>query len=197
LFSLHEILLSPERRVASRSVIEPFKNLFNETLVKEMAKSLAKVAPSKSFKKARFIKEALFDLETLELKERSVHIRKALQNTLPEDFRAATSIMTKALHPNVDDDDVQNPSSDGQGIRGWAIMPMADYVAVNGLDDIDHSLDVLKEMTKRFTAEFAVRPFFIADEKRTLKHALKWASDKNKHVRRLASEGSRTRLPWG
>jgi 3-methyladenine DNA glycosylase AlkC len=83
------------------------------------------------------------------------------------------------------------------GVRGWAILPMADFVAARGLQDFDASLDLLAEMTKRATSEFAVRPFLVADPDRTLAHAWRWAGDANRHVRRLASEGTRPRLPWG
>jgi 3-methyladenine DNA glycosylase AlkC len=56
---------------------------------------------------------------------------------------------------------------------------------------------VLGEMTKRFSAEFAVRPLIAADPARALPWLVTWAGDENPHVRRLASEGSRPRLPWG
>ncbi len=52
-------------------------------------------------------------------------------------------------------------------------------------------------MTKRFSSEFAVRPFLIHHEAVSLNIFRKWAVDNNRHVRRLASEGSRPRLPWG
>ena len=52
-------------------------------------------------------------------------------------------------------------------------------------------------MTKRFSAEFAVRPFIAADPERALRWLETWAGDASPHVRRLASEGSRPRLPWG
>ena len=74
---------------------------------------------------------------------------------------------------------------------------MAEVVAARGLDDFDYAMGVLAEMTKRFTAEFAVRPFFIADPERAIAIASRWAVSDNYHVRRLASEGSRPRLPWG
>ena len=52
-------------------------------------------------------------------------------------------------------------------------------------------------MTKLFTSEFAIRAFFIKDQKRTLFEFKKWLNDDSEHVRRLVSEGSRPLLPWG
>lgn len=52
------------------------------------------------------------------------------------------------------------------------------------------------EITKRFTAEFCVRPFLIEHRGECLKLLKRWATDANPHVRRLVSEGTRPRLPW-
>ena len=52
------------------------------------------------------------------------------------------------------------------------------------------------ELTKRFSAEFSIRPFLIRWPERTLTHLQEWTSDCDPHVRRLCSEGTRPRLPW-
>ncbi len=52
------------------------------------------------------------------------------------------------------------------------------------------------ELTKRFTSEYAIRPFLIAQQERTLAQLMQWQSDPDPHVRRLCSEGTRPRLPW-
>ena len=51
-------------------------------------------------------------------------------------------------------------------------------------------------MTKRFSAEGAIRPFLLNYPERTLSILSDWAGDENCHVRRLVSEGTRPRLPW-
>lgn len=51
-------------------------------------------------------------------------------------------------------------------------------------------------MTKRFSAEFAIRAFLAKYPTRMLKKLQEWVLDENQHVRRLVSEGTRTRLPW-
>jgi len=68
---------------------------------------------------------------------------------------------------------------------GLALIIFPDFIENFGLQDFD------------FSSEFAVRKFLKLDEKKALKFFLKWAKSENYHVRRLASEGCRPRLPWG
>lgn len=173
---------------------EPFKNVFNADLIRAMGQHFAR--QSGDVDADRFAETAIAGLDRLEFKQRSEHIVDALETCLPDDFRSACAILTGALHPE-DDVDLSDQTIDELGIRGWAIIPMAEYVARRGLDDFDHSLNVLKEMTKRSSSEFAVRPFLKADPERAMRHVAAWSRDGNYHVRRLASEGIRPRLPWG
>ena len=137
---------------------EPFKNSFNPQMIAQMGGHLARA--NVVFDADTFIRLTCDGLKELELKQRSNQIKDALVATLGEDFRAACQTMVDALHP-VDDAPLGYMAMDEAGIRGWPIMPMADAVTELGLEDFDHSLDVLGEMTKRFSAEFAIRPFFI------------------------------------
>ncbi len=57
-------------------------------------------------------------------------------------------------------------------------------------------MEALKDFTHLSTSELAVREFLLIDLESGLKEMKKWAEDENEHVRRLASEGSRPRLPW-
>lgn len=173
---------------------EPFKNFFNPTMIGQMAEHLNR--QSNAFEASRFVALATDGLEALELKQRSDHILAALEQTLPQNFTDATDLLVDALHPE-DGVDLSGQTMDDQGIRGWGVMPMADYVARYGLEHFDFSMDALREMTKRSSSEFAVRPFIAHDQKRAMDHVARWASDASYHVRRLASEGSRPRLPWG
>lgn len=173
---------------------EPFKNLFNPALIARMGDYL--LAAHAEFGRDAFVAAASDGLDRLELKERSAQIQAALDKSLPLDFRSACNVMLASLSPKTDED-WRAEDIETLGISGWAVMPMAEVVAARGLDDFDFAMDVLAELTKRFTSEFAVRPFLIADPERGLQIARKWAEDGNYHVRRLASEGTRPRLPWG
>ena len=173
---------------------EPFKTFFNVALIERMGAHLAARDPR--FDRAGFVAAASDGLDALELKARSGQIADALEAYLPQDFAAACGLMLAALHPNTDAP-ISQMDMDDAGIRGWAVMPMAEVVARRGAPDLDRSMATLAEMTKRFSAEFAVRPFLAAEPARAMACMHRFAQDPNAHVRRLASEGSRPRLPWG
>ena len=175
--------------------MEPFKNVFSIKLIEQIAAQIELY--DKAFNKSQFIELAAKDLETLELKQRSQQIYQALQQTLPSDYRLACEVLLKTLAPVDESSEQIHFDNSEQGIRGWAIMPMADFVALHGLEDIEFALSVLKQMTKRFSAEFAIRYLIEKDPELVIATLQTWLEDKNPHVRRLISEGSRPRLPWG
>ena len=65
-----------------------------------------------------------------------------------------------------------------------------------GRDPFETSMRAQYEITRRFSAEFSIRPFIIRWPERTLARLMQWTRDPDPHVRRLCSEGSRPRLPW-
>lgn len=79
---------------------------------------------------------------------------------------------------------------------GWWLWPVSRYVERNGNEDWVLSLLFVKELTKRFTGEYAIRPLLKEHPKEVMDELIEWTTDKNAHVRRLASEGVRIRLPW-
>lgn len=173
---------------------EPFKNLFNPLIIQTLGEHLHR--HYSDFALRDFVRDACRGLACLELKQRSAQITAALEKYLPKEFLKARNILLAALHPD-EEADLQFLTMDEHGVRGWAVMPMADYVARRGLLHFDESMQALAEMTKRFSAEFAVRTFINTDLNTALKHIRGWATSNNYHVRRLASEGARPRLPWG
>jgi 3-methyladenine DNA glycosylase AlkC len=166
--------------------MEPFKNLINEKIASQMAQAIARSYGT--FDQKNFLKNIKCDLEPLELKARVIFIAIKLKKYLPADQKKALEILEKAI---------KQSEKDTIGLSGFSVWPFTEYIARFGIEDFDLSMNVLKEMTKVFTAEFAVRSFFLFDEKRTLKHFKLWVKDENEHVRRLVSEGSRPLLPWG
>jgi 3-methyladenine DNA glycosylase AlkC len=157
--------------------MEPFKNRIDARLVQDLAQRLA--APG--FDAARFEALARQGLDALELKARVDQVCTALEATLPDDFAAAADRLQPAL-------------ADSQG---WALWPVGEYIARRGLQHAPRSLELLHALTQRFTAEFAIRPFIVRHPELVFATLQQWARDPNEHVRRLVSEGSRPRLPWG
>jgi len=172
--------------------MEPFKNNFSPKLVANIADHLAKHI--KNFDRDDFEKPILKQLKKLELKERSHLIAEHVHRVLPKNTKRRYRILLKMLHPE-EESAVKAPMSE-LGIRGWGIMPLTRVVGYYGTENFDESMALLKEMTKRFTAEFDIRYFLLADQERTLEILSEWTQDPSEHVRRLASEGTRPRLPW-
>jgi 3-methyladenine DNA glycosylase AlkC len=121
------------------------------------------------------------DWEQLELKARVRRVSHALQNSLNLAYPDAIEVLIPI-------------SSNFSGLQGFVF---ADYVEVYGLDNPETSFNALAHFTCYSTAEFAIRPFFQRYPELTLAQMTLWASSDNLHLRRLASEGSRPRLPWG
>jgi 3-methyladenine DNA glycosylase AlkC len=126
-------------------------------------------------------------LTGLALGQRAQAIRDALLADLPETYRPSAAILRDAL---------ADPS-----FTGWMIWPVTEAVAVRALaspeaGDFEAGLGLLAELTGRLTGEFALRSFLNADLDRTLATVLGWTGHPDEHVRRLASEGTRPRLPW-
>ncbi len=166
--------------------MEPFKNMINLQVAEQTA--LAIKRSMKDFPVKAFLKNLEHELSELELKARVILLARRLHELLPKDLKTTLPYLKAALKQN---------EKDEAGLSGFAVWPLTEYVARYGISEFDLSMNTLKEMTKIFTAEFAVRNFFLADQKRTMTYFDKWVNDKNEHVRRLVSEGSRPLLPWG
>lgn len=171
--------------------MEPFKNFLSPAVAKQIAAALVRAHPTADAD--AFCRQILPQLEALEMKARAALIAAALHDALPPAPDQRAAILLDMLHP---DESGPGPADD-QGLRGWALWPLTIVVEQHGLVAFDGSLALLREMTKRFTSEFAVRPFLVADQARALDILTGWLNDPNPHVRRLISEGTRPRLPWG
>ncbi len=175
--------------------MEPFKNLLNPALVKAAGLHLQRVHPR--FDAASFVQLGSTGLQALEMRARSLHICHALQSTLPARFEAAADIIEAALAPAPTGENAEAVTGLDGGLRGWILWPVGEYVAQQGLPHPERALRVLHALTQRFTAEFAIRPFVVQHPQLTFATLARWCHDPSAHVRRLVSEGSRPRLPWG
>lgn len=174
---------------------EAFKNLINTALVKQAAERLQHVAPE--FDGKHFARLASEGLESLEMKARALHICGALQTTLTTDFHRSASILEAALAPPEPGESMAQLHGLTEGLRGWILWPVGEYIARSGLAHPARALHALHALTQRFTAEFAIRPFIEHHPELSFTTLAHWVDDNSAHVRRLVSEGSRPRLPWG
>ncbi|MEN9881016.1 MAG: hypothetical protein RLZZ308_199 [Candidatus Parcubacteria bacterium] len=160
--------------------------LFTREKVERLAYEIFSVyAP---FDKESFVEAVVEKFPELELKQRIVHITVMLH-----EYLEALAILVQALPPELD-----TTRTDGD-YGDFVYASYAEYVARYGLEKkyIKESLYALEEITKRFSAEFAIREFWNTHEESVYVYFLQWSKSNNYHVRRLASEGSRPRLPWG
>jgi 3-methyladenine DNA glycosylase AlkC len=174
---------------------EPFRNLLNPALVSTAAAHLQRV--DSRFAARRFVALASDGLDALEMKARAMQICDALEATLPADFDAAASLIEAALAPPVRGEQMASPSQGEPGLAGWILWPAGELIARRGLGNPERALAALHAITQRFTAEFAIRPFIVAHPELAFATLQRWTTDPSHHVRRLVSEGSRPRLPWG
>lgn len=161
---------------------EPRKLIYSRQFLSDLASKLHHI--DSSFKKDEFVLSVTDNnWEDLTLKERMRRITEILGIYLPTHYNEAIDILLQ-----LDDTCTGLP---------YLILP--DFVEVFGqaTEHWDISMKALEEFTKKSSAEFAVRPFIEKDQERMMKQMLLWASSENEHVRRLASEGCRPRLPWG
>lgn len=153
-----------------------------------LAESISAVAPE--FDAKRFQTAARKGLDSLGIMQRGAHVAKALHATLPATFPDAAKVIVAAMGPEL-------AATEGNGLAVFFYLPHSFYIGEHGLDHLDDGLRACYELTKRFTAEFCIRHYLAKDLEGALKHLRKWSRDKSPHVRRLVSEGTRSRLPWG
>ncbi|PWL38797.1 3-methyladenine DNA glycosylase [Flagellimonas aquimarina] len=141
------------------------------------------------FDKSSFVRTIADEVDDLELKDRVECIADTLKSHLSKDYPVAISQLIKILGP-------ENEKETGMFKEYYWVMPIAKYVEKYGLEHFDISMNAIQEITKRNTGEYTIRPYLERYSERTLKVMKTWSKDKNKHVRRLSSEGVRPRLPW-
>ena len=90
----------------------------------------------------------------------------------------------------------ENPSEEGMFKNYYWALPIGTFIALYGINVYSSSMKGLEKLTKRTTAEYAIRPFVKKYPKKTLNLCSTWAKSKSFHLRRLASEGLRPKLPW-
>lgn len=163
------------------------RDVFNESAVNKLAADLS--GAWREFDAKGFRHAINSQLKPLSFSERATLICDTLWEFLPKEYPRALKIILKSLPPELENREITS-------YDGFIIMPLNDYVAKYGLEHYDLSMQALYEMTKRFTAEGAIRAFILKEPEKTLAILSQWAEDENCHVRRLASEGTRPRLPW-
>ncbi|MBB5441220.1 3-methyladenine DNA glycosylase AlkC [Pedobacter sp. AK017] len=159
--------------------MEPLKEMFNLPFYQHFAAIFTDA--DRNFNTDAFLKDVTENLDKLELNGRLRNTSVTLKKYLSANFNTAIDTLYSAA-PKLR--------------RGYTALVLPDFVARYGKEHFDLSIQALKDFTSLGSSEFAIREFLKTDFDKTLKIMQHWAEDKNEHVRRLASEGSRPRLPW-
>ncbi|MDG1780071.1 MAG: DNA alkylation repair protein [Flavobacteriales bacterium] len=159
---------------------EPLKNYYNAAFVQDVATSFDEVVPD--FPKDHFISFVLdAEWENRELRGRTRHLTAAISHFLKDPFPVSVRYVCEA-----------SKTIKG-GLNGF-FLP--DFLSENGMEFWDESMKAMEILTAHSTGEFAIRPFIETDFEKAIQQFPEWATHDSEHVRRLVSEGTRSRLPW-
>lgn len=161
--------------------------LLDREAVACLAHNIGLVHPA--FPSAAFQRAALKGIAPRAILQRGQHLARVLREHLPADYDDAINVLLRSLTPPL-------TRTDELGLGVFFYLPHICFVAEFGLESFETSMRAQYELTRRFSAEFSIRPFLIRYPEQTLARLLEWTRDADPHVRRLCSEGSRPRLPW-
>ena len=140
-----------------------------------------------------FDKKTFFELtkniEKLEFNQRQELVATALYKSFDLDYENTVAVFYKILGEEL-------KGNSGAFSEGWWLWPIGKYVEIYGEEHFQISIDFSKELTKRFTSEYCMRPLIKKYPEASLKILYDWSKDDNERVRRLSSECLRIRLPW-
>jgi len=158
---------------------KPLKDLYSKELLHLVAQEFE--TQYSLFNKKAFIQDVLSNgWKDLELKDRMRRIAVILGRYLPSNYADAIEILLPV----------------SKKFSGLEHMFFPEFIERFGLDHFKISMNALQHITSGSSSEFAIRPFIIQSPKKTMQQMAKWSRSKDEHVRRLASEGCRPRLPW-
>ncbi len=161
--------------------------IFGEKLAILLAEKISTV--HKKFDSKGFIRDTKKEVVGKSYTQRVEVIADLLKQYLPEKYTVALAILIKILGP-------ENEEETGMFTNFYWLMPVGKFIEKYGIDNFSESIKAIEEITKRNTGEYAIRPYARKYPTKTLAVCTKWAKSKNFHLRRLASEGLRPKLPW-
>lgn len=162
------------------------KDIYSPAFFDRFSDILQEVIPA--FNKKKFIAAVYTpDFVAKEWKDRMKLTTKALHSIMPQDFPKAVKLIGNII---------STLRSKGSGQDNLVYMFFPDYIETYGLHDLKTSVKAFELITQFISCEFAVRPFILQYGDKMIAEMQQWSLHKSAAVRRLASEGSRPRLPW-
>lgn len=165
------------------------KDYYDEQFAAGLADKIREIYPQ--FDSDEFVSYIAQSIEDKEYTARMKVFVQAFDKYLPE-YSETLKIFSAMLGPELSSFSVMY--SDG----AW-LAPIGKYAEAHCADnekDFERSAEFIRELTKRYTGEFAMRALIRAFPERTMAVLLEWSKSDNVYVRRCASECMRVRLPW-
>ena len=166
----------------------PFKLWLDDAAVDAIADRYA--AAWSGFPRDRFVALGRDGLDALELLDRGRHLGQALGACLPADDGRALRVFLDAMGPT-------HGGEEAFGDHVFRYLPDSAWLSTHGYDHWELGMRAHAALTQRFTAEFSLRPWIVRFQDRVLAQCATWVHDESAHVRRMVSEATRPRLPWG
>ena len=163
------------------------KDYYDIPYLEELAAKISAV--TSEFNEKIFFESTKSTVESLEFNQRQELIAKALYEAFAVDYKQVLIIFKKILGKEL-------RGNSGAFTEGWWLWPFGKYVEMYGDEYFEESIDFSKELTKRFTSEYCMRPLIKKYPEKSLEILKSWSKDEHERVRRLSSECLRIRLPW-
>ncbi len=160
--------------------MEPLKNSMNQEVAELLADRFQTVTDE--FDGHSFVEAVMSELSALELKDRINLVATQLRRYLDPEYVTALGHVVQVAR---------------SGVEGFAAWPLCSFVELFGVDFPTESLASMEHLTQRMSCEFAIRPFLDQHLDQTVQQLEIWTNHPHATVRRLVSEGTRPRLPWG
>lgn len=163
------------------------KDYYDVDYLEEFAGRFLKVTGD--FDKKVFFESTKNKIEQLEFNQRQELIAEALYKAFDLEYDKVLKVFSKILGKEL-------RGNSGAFTEGWWLWPVGKYVELYGDEYFEESIEFSKELTKRFTSEYCMRPLIKKYPDKSLKILKNWSKDEHERVRRLSSECLRIRLPW-
>lgn len=160
--------------------MKPLKDIYTTpSIFYQLSNDLKGVYPR--LNQEAFYQALVKDLDQLELKARIERVADVCREFLPESYEQSLKILYRFC-------------AGKENKFVYLFLPA--YVARFGCDHFSLSLKALRDFTQYSSSEEGIRAYLSKDTARTLRVMIEWTTSSNVHIRRLASEGCRPRLPW-
>ena len=147
------------------------------------------MAVTDCFDRKKFFELTKDKIDELEFNARQELIAHALKASFDIEYPVLLSVFSQILGKEL-------RGNSGAFSEGWWLWPIGKYVELYGEEYFEESIAFSKELTKRFTSEYCMRPLIKKYPIKSLEMLKEWSQDEHERVRRLSSECLRIRLPW-